>query len=100
GRPADLDFRNSVIASNHLSHLDAPLAFVALGVDFKAIAKKEVFRLPFFGKVIELAGFIPLDRSDKMQAHRSIDRAAESLRAGSCIMLFPEGTRSKTGRLG
>lgn len=100
GREKAGDFRNVVLLPNHESHLDAPLLFVVLGVDYKAVAKKELFSLPFFGKVIELAGFIPLDRRDRTRARASMSRAADSLKAGNCLLIFPEGTRTRTGRLG
>jgi 1-acyl-sn-glycerol-3-phosphate acyltransferase len=94
------DPRNTVVMSNHVSHLDAPVLFQVLGVDFKAIAKKEVFAAPFFGAVLRMAGFVGVDRADREQARRAIDRTAQALRDGACFLVFPEGTRSRTGELG
>jgi 1-acyl-sn-glycerol-3-phosphate acyltransferase len=92
--------RNTVIVSNHVSHLDAPVLLQALGVDFRAVAKKEVFYAPVFNSVLRFAGFIEVDRADRAQATRAIARAVEALKRGSCFLIFPEGTRSRTGQLG
>ena len=94
------DPRRTVVMSNHVSHLDAPVLFQVLGVDFKAVAKKELFGIPFLGAVLRMAGFIEVDRADREQARRAMDRTAQSLRAGACFLVFPEGTRSRTGELG
>jgi 1-acyl-sn-glycerol-3-phosphate acyltransferase len=94
------DPAHTVVMSNHVSHLDAPVLFQVLGVDFKAVAKKEVFSAPFFGAVLRMAGFIEVDRGNREQAHGAMERTAESLRAGACFLVFPEGTRSRTGDLG
>jgi 1-acyl-sn-glycerol-3-phosphate acyltransferase len=94
------DPRNTVVMSNHVSHLDPPVLFQVLGVDFKAVTKKEVFATPFFGSVLRMAGFVEVDRTNREQAHRAMTRTAESLRQGACFLAFPEGTRSRTGELG
>ena len=94
------DHRNTVIMSNHVSHLDAPVLLQALRVDFRAVAKKEVFYLPAFNSVLRFAGFIEVDRADRTQATRAIARAVDALRGGQCFLIFPEGTRSRTGELG
>ncbi len=94
------DARNTVIVANHVSHLDAPVLLQALGVDFRAVAKKEVFYVPVFSTVLRFAGFIEVDRADRAQATRAIARAVEALKRGSCFLIFPEGTRSRTGELG
>ena len=94
------DPRNTVVMSNHVSHLDAPVLFQVLGVDFKAVAKREVFAAPFFGSVLRMAGFVEVNRANREQARRAMDLTARSLREGSCFLVFPEGTRSRSGELG
>jgi 1-acyl-sn-glycerol-3-phosphate acyltransferase len=94
------DHRNTVIVANHVSHLDAPVLLQALGVDFRAVAKKEVFYVPVFNSVLRFAGFIEVDRADRAQATRAIARAVDALKGGACFLIFPEGTRSRTGALG
>jgi len=100
GRERLSDPRNTVIMANHVSHLDAPVLLQALGIDFKAVAKKEVFYFPVFNSVLRFAGFIEVDRADRTQATRAIARAVDSLKNGNCFLIFPEGTRSRTGELG
>jgi 1-acyl-sn-glycerol-3-phosphate acyltransferase len=94
------DARNTVVISNHVSHLDAPVLFEALGTDLRAVVKKEIFSWPFLGPVLRRAGFVAVNRRDRIQSGQALSRAAESLRAGSCFLVFPEGTRSRTGELG
>jgi 1-acyl-sn-glycerol-3-phosphate acyltransferase len=94
------DARNTVIVSNHASHLDAPALFLALRVRFVALAKREVFDIPLFAAVIRRAGFIPINRGDRTEAVGAVARMVAALREGACVLVFPEGTRSSTGALG
>ena len=77
------DGRNTVIVSNHASHLDAPALFLALRVRFVALAKREVFDIPFFSSVIRRAGFIPIQRGDRAEAVGAVARMVSALRAGA-----------------
>ena len=94
------DGRNTVIFSNHASHLDAPALYLALRVPFVALAKREVFDIPLFAAVIRRAGFIPIQRGDRTEAAGAVARMVAALREGACVLVFPEGTRSPTGELG
>ncbi len=94
------DVRNTVVMPNHVSQLDAPILFLLLGVDFKAVVKTELFRIPFFHYCLRFADFIEVDRSDPNQSKGAITAAARSLKSGNCFLIFPEGTRTKTGELG
>jgi len=94
------DARNTVVVSNHLTHLDAPILALVIPADIKAVAKTEVFRFPFFHRCLRFAGIIEVDRKDHEQSQRAMGRAVESLRAGACFLVFPEGTRSRTGEVG
>jgi 1-acyl-sn-glycerol-3-phosphate acyltransferase len=94
------DTRNTVVISNHESHLDAPVLFEALGTDLRALVKKEIFSWPFLGPILRRAGFVAVNRGDRIQSGQALSRAAKSLREGSCFLVFAEGTRSLTGRLG
>lgn len=84
---------------NHASNLDGPVAFLQIPGEVKALGKKEVFRLPVLASAMRLAGFIPVDRSDRSAAIRSIERAAEAARRGASFFLAPEGTRSWNSEL-
>jgi 1-acyl-sn-glycerol-3-phosphate acyltransferase len=94
------DPRNVVVMPNHESNLDAPILFGLIPVDFKALYKRELDRLPLFSSVLHFAGFVPVDRKDRSAAKQAVGRAVGSLRDGSAFIIFPEGTRSRTGELG
>ncbi len=88
-----------IFAANHTSLLDPPLLISTLPGRPVFIAKRELARVPFLGWVIRLAAFIFIDRRDRQAARRSLDLAADRIRAGQSIMTFPEGTRSPDGGL-
>jgi 1-acyl-sn-glycerol-3-phosphate acyltransferase len=88
-----------IILANHQSVLDV-LAFYQLRFPFCWIAKQELFRLPVLGWVLFLNGDIPVIRGDKTSAERMAGRAVQTLRAGTSILIFPEGTRSFDGTVG
>ena len=90
-----------VVMSNHQSHYDIPVLFQALRPRrLRMVAKKELFRLPIWTGAMRAAGFVEVDRSNRIAAMRSLDRAREALAAGTSIWIAPEGTRSPTGQLG
>ncbi|MBD3318154.1 MAG: 1-acylglycerol-3-phosphate O-acyltransferase [Chitinivibrionales bacterium] len=90
-----------VFLSNHGSALDIPVLIVGLPYAVTFMAKKELFRIPFFGWGITVLGHIPVDRSSARKARESIVRAAERIaREAISLILFPEGTRSETGEVG
>ncbi|NDY41680.1 1-acyl-sn-glycerol-3-phosphate acyltransferase [Dissulfurirhabdus thermomarina] len=88
-----------VIAANHASQLDILALFVALPIQFRFVAKKELFHLPLLGPAMRFTGYIPIDRSGGRSAVESLNRAAEVVRSGVAVLIFPEGTRSPDGRL-
>ncbi len=87
--------RPAIYAANHQSAFDI---FVLLAVlpPVKFLAKIELFAIPLFGTALARAGSLPVDRSNRQAAVKSIDRAAQAVREGSSIIIFPEGTRSPT----
>ena len=88
-----------VFASNHASNLD-PVALVPnIPRRVALLAKKEVFRIPILTKAIRLAKLVPVDRGDKDAAAESVDTAVQYLKEGLSFCVFPEGTRSRDGRL-
>jgi 1-acyl-sn-glycerol-3-phosphate acyltransferase len=88
-----------VYMANHQSYMDIPTIFGFLPVQFRIIAKESLFRVPFMGWHLSRAGNIPINRSNRREAMRSITRAAERIREGTSVVVFPEGTRSRSGVL-
>lgn len=67
---------------------------------FSWLAKEELFKLPILGLAMSKAGYIPIDRKDLKKAIVSMNRAAEAIKQGTSIFIFPEGTRSSDGVIG
>ncbi|MBF0507940.1 MAG: 1-acyl-sn-glycerol-3-phosphate acyltransferase [Deltaproteobacteria bacterium] len=88
-----------VYASNHQSALDIIVLQGYLPVQFRWLAKKELFDIPCFGKFMASTGYIPIDRGNKKSAMQSLDLAAEKVQQGTSVIIFPEGTRSLDGQL-
>ena len=88
-----------IFASNHESNVDIWAVSPALPGPTRFVAKKSLFRIPFLGWGMAAAGFIPIDRSNRGKAIRSLKLAAEKIRSGNPVILFPEGTRSREGGL-
>jgi 1-acyl-sn-glycerol-3-phosphate acyltransferase len=88
-----------IFAANHQSQFDILVLQGFLGVDFRWLAKKELFRVPIWGPAMRRAGYIPIDRSHGRQAIKSLNEAAQKIAAGTSVIIFPEGTRSRDGKL-
>jgi 1-acyl-sn-glycerol-3-phosphate acyltransferase len=88
-----------IFMSNHQSNFDIPVLLGNFPKQFRWLAKAELFKIPIFGRSMSGAGYISIDRSDRKSAFKSLARAAETIRNGTSVMIFPEGTRSKDGRL-
>ncbi len=88
-----------IFASNHESALDIWVVFEVLPRNFRFIAKQELFRMPVFGWYLSLGGHIPVDRGNHARALQSLRRAGEAVRSGTSLVVFPEGTRSRDGRV-
>ncbi len=88
-----------IIASNHVSNLDPPMVGIVFRGKYTFMAKDELFHVnPLFTWLIKRLGAFPVKRGAKDLA--AIDKALESLNKGRIFVIFPEGTRSKTGELG
>jgi len=88
-----------IFAANHVSNMD-PLAFLpTIPRRVSILAKKEVFRIPILSTAIRLAKFIPVERGDRESAAESVDLAVQYLKEGLSFAIYPEGTRSRDGRL-
>jgi 1-acyl-sn-glycerol-3-phosphate acyltransferase len=94
--------RAAVYAVNHASNVEPPILFDALHELFprlRILYKAELRKLLVLVQAFDLAGFVPLERGNPEQSLPAIDRAADALRAGNSFLIFPEGTRSRTGAL-
>jgi 1-acyl-sn-glycerol-3-phosphate acyltransferase len=84
----------AVYAANHQSALDIPILFGHLPVDFRIMHKRSLYLIPLVGWYLWSGGHIGIDRGRAFRAKRSLARAAERIRAGTSLVVFPEGTRS------
>lgn len=89
-----------IFMCNHQSNFDILVLFSALPAQFRWIAKAELFKIPLFGHAMRGAGYISIERKDRKKAIQSLKQAAERIRSGASVMIFPEGTRSPDGNIG
>lgn len=93
------DDEPAIYVCNHQSNFDILLLYAGLPIQFRWMAKQELFRIPLFGAAMKRAGYIPIDRSNRRQAMRSVTAAAGQIRKGASVVIFPEGTRTADGNL-
>jgi 1-acyl-sn-glycerol-3-phosphate acyltransferase len=91
--------KSYILVSNHQSTFDIFALLGYLPIQFRWTAKAELFRIPFMGWAMSRIGYIPIERSSPKKAYRSMLRAAEVVRKGMSVIIFPEGTRSPDGNL-
>jgi 1-acyl-sn-glycerol-3-phosphate acyltransferase len=91
--------KSYVFVSNHASMFDIPAVVLALNGNVNIVFKKELTRVPIWGWALRYGHFIMIDRSNARDAMESIERASKSIRNGSSVILFPEGTRTMDGKL-
>jgi 1-acyl-sn-glycerol-3-phosphate acyltransferase len=89
-----------ILVANHSGLHDILSLSAYLPIQFRWIAKKSLFRVPFMGWHMRRSGYIAIDRENPRDAARSIMKAADEIRNGTNAIAFPEGTRSRTGDLG
>ena len=91
--------KSYILISNHQSSFDILSLLGYLPLQFRWTAKAELFRIPFMGWAMTRTGYISIERDSPKKAYRSMLRAAEVVRKGTSVMIFPEGTRSPDGKL-
>ena len=90
---------SQIFMANHQSDFDIFIVLAYLPGQFRWIVKKELFNIPLFGKAMRNAGYIEIDRQNREKALMSLDEAARKIREGKSVMSFPEGTRSRDGKI-
>ena len=90
---------SAVYVANHQSHFDILAMYACLPIQFRWMAKQELFNIPLFGLTMRRSGYIPIDRSNSRKSLQSMIAAARRVNTGTSVVIFPEGTRSTDGRL-
>ena len=85
-----------VIIANHKSWFDIPCLMITIPQRMRFMGKISLFKIPIFGQAIARIGFIPIDRKDRSKAVHSFDLAAQRIRQGNTVVIFPEEGRSRT----
>ena len=88
-----------ILMPNHQSNFDIPVLLGCLPVQFRWLAKAELFKIPIFGRGMRGCGYISIDRSNRKSAFKSLTEAATKIRKGVSVLIFPEGTRSWDGKI-
>lgn len=91
--------KSYIYMANHQSNFDIPVLLGYLPVQFRWLAKAELFKIPVFGRAMLGAGYVKIDRFDQESAFESIKEAGRKMKGGVSVMIFPEGTRSKDGSI-
>ncbi len=89
----------AVYAANHTSYMDTPVVFSTLPFQFRILAKKELWPIPFIGWHLNRSGQIPIDTVNTHATLSSLGAGVRALRAGMPLFVFPEGGRTPTGEL-
>jgi 1-acyl-sn-glycerol-3-phosphate acyltransferase len=88
-----------ILVANHYSYFDIPAIIAAVPQPIRFMAKISLFKIPIFGWALGRAGFIPIDRKNRRTAVKSFDLAAERIRKGNTIVVFPEEGRSRNRQM-
>lgn len=91
--------KSYIIMSNHASLYDIPLIFTALPGSIRMIAKKELFRVPIWGRAMQACEFPSIDRKNSAQAIKDLEYVKQKMQSGIIPWIAPEGTRSRHGGL-
>jgi 1-acyl-sn-glycerol-3-phosphate acyltransferase len=88
-----------VFCSNHESNVDPPVLFKALHRRLRILYKAELRRVPLMATLFDIGGFVAVERADRDKAMTAISNGAASIKRGNSFLIFPEGTRSRSGEL-
>lgn len=92
--------RPVMLMSNHSSLYDIPLIFTALPGSIRMLTKKELFRVPIWGRGLAAGEFVSIDRTDLDRAIQDLAAARDKMVDGIVLWVAPEGTRSRNGKIG
>jgi 1-acyl-sn-glycerol-3-phosphate acyltransferase len=92
--------RTYLFVANHQSNCDPPVLLMAIPRDVRFIVKKELQRIPLLSSAMRIAGFVFIDRKDRVNALQEMGRVVAQMRQGDSFLVFPEGTRTRTGQMG
>lgn len=89
-----------IFAPNHLSYSDTPVLLASLPVNFRFLAKRGLFQIPFLGTHLQRAGHVPVSLEDPRASIKALTQAARIINERQIsVLIFPEGGRSETGEL-
>jgi 1-acyl-sn-glycerol-3-phosphate acyltransferase len=88
-----------IITPNHQSFADILALFVCLPTPFRWVIKRELLKIPLFGRALGATGAICLDRSDRDRSVKTLRESTDKLRGGWSVLIYPEGTRTPDGLL-
>ncbi len=89
----------AVYTSNHTSYMDTPVIFAALPFQFRILARKQLWPIPFIGWYLNRSGQMPIDTNNPHATLSSLGAGARALRSGMALFVFPEGGRTPNGAL-
>ncbi|MEW6775446.1 MAG: lysophospholipid acyltransferase family protein [Bdellovibrionota bacterium] len=89
----------AIVMSNHESHFDPPSLMAASPTPLRFLTKHSLFYFPIFGQALWAMGYISINRGVQAKAFKSIEKAAQAIRGGRTVLIFPEGTRAMTSEL-
>jgi len=95
-----LSDRPQIFIANHQSYYDVFALSGYLGVQLRWVSKAVLFRIPFMGWAMSAAGYISVERNNRRQSYQAFLSTLEAIKAGSSVVVFPEGTRSEKGTIG
>ncbi len=90
---------NYIFMANHVSNIDPPILVPLIPRRTSVLVKRELFSIPILGYAMRLGDLVAVDRANREAAVDSVRRAVEVLQRGLNMVIFPEGTRSRDGRM-